>query len=308
MKRNIIYIILIIILTIIIALSTYIVLRKKDDTTKDYNILEVKEEKVIEHDSIFYSKYSDKIIYDNTLDIEYSIVKDSDVLYGNIYIDNNNLYIYDEINNNIFLVLDNVKTIITNEKDVRAKFEFYAITNLGELYKITINGTNVLSNSYINIVKLELPSKVNNFVDVSINSLIDDIYKGVVVILDNGIMYHADTITQYEEDTINVFDKYIIYSDKEITDFNRKILKDSNNINYIVKTVIVANEVVEKLEDNFGIFIITNDNKLIYLNKEGKVIEYKKVIKSISKDSSIIKLNFIDDTSIEILYFIVKDF
>ena len=308
-KTNIILIILTILFFIAFVLSIYFKFKTKNNIDYKNKIIKVGEKKELVHDIIYFNKFNDKVIKENTQLIEYSLFKQDNVLYGNILIGNDNkLYITDDINDKKYLIFDlDVKTITTNEKNIRSNFSFYAITLSGDLYKISILGTNISSKSNIMIKKLNLPEKITNFVDVSINSLVDDLYRGAVVIGESGKLYHADTLTEYDESTINVFDTYIIYGDKTITNFNKNILKDSSNNNYLVKTVIIANEILTYFEENLAILIVTTDNSLIYLNGDGNLVEYYKKVKDITTKDFDARLVFDDNSYIDFLYFCIND-
>ena len=310
-KTNIILIILTILFFAVFVLSIYFKFKNKTQNNTDYKnkIIEVGEKKELLYDISYFNEFNDKVIEENTQLIEYSILQQNNVLYGNILIENDNkLYITDDIFDKKYLIFDlDVKTITTNEKNIRSNFSFYAITLSGDLYKISILGTNLSSISNIMIKKMNLPEKITNFVDISIKCLVDDLYKGVVVIGESGKIYHADTLTEYDKATINVFDRYIIYGDKTITNFNKNILKDSNNNNYIVKTVIIANEVLTYFQENPTILIVTNDNYLIYLNDEGNLVEYCKKVKDITTKDFNARLIFEDDSYIDFLCFSINN-
>lgn len=286
-------------------------IKNEDSNEDDKNkTVEVGEEKKLEHEISYYDKYKDKIINDNTQIIEYSLFKGNSALYGNIIIDTDNkLYITDDIINKKYLLFNyDVKTIITNEINARSMFNFYVITTLGDLYKISILDTNLSSNSSILVNKLNLPERVTNFTSLCIKSLINDYCDGVTVIGESGKIYHSDTMTEYEESTINVFGKYIVYADRTITDFNKKLLKNSEGNNYIVKKIIATDEVITYLGEETSVIIITDDNNLIYLNRDGNTIVYsKKVLNILELDNYTCDISFEDNSHIKFKYFAMSE-
>jgi len=297
-KINLVLIILIIIIvTFLLILSFYkfgIKNNNKDQNDEKYGIFDVGMEIEYLYDINYLEEYKNNILTDIVKEVEYSMIFEDNLLYGKVYIgQNNKLYIYDELYKKSYLVLDkNVKTIYSNAEN--SNFcSVFAITTNGELYYISL--TQPLISSLV-VEKIDIPNKVVNFTNINLNYFVGTSLNSVVVLTNDGFMYDSLTLTRYNPNTLNVINKYIVYETNYISNINRKFLVNSKNEKYKVKVIAMSNEPIKDLKNHPNIIIITEDDKLIYLADDNKVYEYIKKIKLVgSNDNNLIVVVFEDD-------------
>ena len=297
--KNKLYIVMIILLIILIIVSfcSKILLDKSDASSSSINYLGDDIKKTYEID--YMSKYKDSIIYEVNSQISYSLTDEKYSLYGKIFIGKNKkLYISNEIIGEGYLLLDdNIKSIYKNEDDSIYGFVFYVLTENGKVYEIHLYSTDITKKE---INEISLPSKAKYFTNAKVKSYFGYSTSGVVVMCEDNNMYYVPSGVMYSENIINIFDKYFIYEDHAITNSNRKTLVDSNGKYYYVDMIFMAKSPVSNLEYSPSILIFTEDDKLIYMIDDSKVLEYESKVDKLDYLNNGISIKFKNGKTIKI--------
>ncbi len=304
--KKILILLLLIILTMFIIITYKYYKLNLNLKKSDVILLNTSQRKKELYDENYYAKYKKYIIEESKINIPYYLYINEEYVSGNIILGSDKkLYFVDYQSNVMVLLIDEIiKTNYYNNEPIKSVFEFYSITESGNLYKISIYGK---TKSDFVVKKIQTSEKIINFVDLKVSTLYDDIAGGIVVLGESGKMYHAESMVEYNPNMINVFNQYILYENGIITTFDNNYLSiDEKNINVI--KIIVSNEEKINLPGSPTILVLSSDYYLMYLNENDEYVKYKKKVTNIVNKDEKIHITFDDKTEISFKYFSINDF
>ena len=282
MKKNIIILLsLLLLILIVLTFNKYRFDNKREkDLFTYHSVSNIK--KLIETDDTISDKekYGDRIVTEDLLSINYSFFDKEKSISGKIYIDNDKYLYITDINDNINYKVSNVKFKTMFKKDYKYDaILIYLISEDLRLYSFELDNNNI-KNSFV--TKVNINYNAINFVNVDFKSDIYDSSSTLFILDDSGNIFDVTSGLKYNDKISVIYNKYFIYEDNTISNVYGNLLKDSKGKDYKVKYFFVVDKKIISNNFNTGI-IITEDNKLIYLDDANKKIyEYQGKIKGVS--------------------------
>jgi hypothetical protein len=245
----------------------------KKSLKTSYIILVDEEKKEITTEKLDKEVYENNIINDMVTGYNYDLVDGENSIYGQVYIKNGYLYIYDERNNVVKKISDYlIKTLLINQNDSK-EISFFAISEKGQVYYYAFHNLDI--ENYI------FYEYKNNFIATNFTNLNFKTLYGItrlipVILANNGKMYDIKTGIRYNDKIISLDDKYYIYEDNTIANAWGNLIKDDDEylkIKYYIETLSD-----DRPYKDINAIVITEDNKLIYAKDNSNAI-YKKRFK-----------------------------
>jgi len=254
-------------LTIIIFLFViFVIYYGKTEQKKDkellllpYSIVVEENKKEINTEKLDNDLYFDNIIKEIVTNYKYDLVYGENSIYGQVYIKNGYLYIYDE-RNDIANKISNdlMKTLLIRENN-SAVLSFYALSEKGKVYYYSFSNLDI-DDYYFYEYKNDFFA--TNFTNLNFKTLYDIPRLNMIVLANNGKMYDIKTGIRYNDKIISLDEKYYVYEDNIIANTWGNLIKDDGEylkIKYFVET---PNE--DRPYKDVDAIVITEDNKLIY--------------------------------------------
>ena len=283
----------ILIFLVIVLITAFLI--KQHNTNKIKNEegtyeLSSKDIKEYTYDINYIDKYRSEIINEDNKSIEYSLSFEESSIYGRVYIENEILYISDESKNIVYNVNENIKFIsLLNVVDIDAnEINIVALSKEKDVYLLQLYEEDI---SKISVKKLDLPSKVLNFTKLKLKAFNENGYTSVVY-CENGKMYDVFSNIEYNENILLISNQYVIYEDEVLTTYDKKVLLNSDEEEYKVKSIVELYPDSNYFDNYAEFIIITKDNKLLMLCSNS-VSEYTSMVMKITK---------IDEDKFEILF------
>lgn len=254
--------------------------------------------KVNNYDIDYKNEYKENIITTLQTDVSFAFIMDNKNIKGKIYI---------KKDGNIYIINDETKVerqlsdkkFITLYDASEIGLSIFALTDDGKVYRIDLIDTDI---SRADIKLVYSSSKILNFTNLKFKEYNDFSNFSIIVFLENGKMIDINSKLEYHEEIISIFDKYLIFEDSTISDYQGVLLVDKSNKRFEVKSVILPYDDSIKPKENPNVLIITTNDKLIYLLDEGNTYIHESSIKKISKnDKNEISIVFEDDSKIDFL-------
>jgi len=284
-KKLIILIILIGLFIAFISINKIVYLQKKQDRDNFYEYNEIKKRREKNNDDEINDLivYSDNIIKNDLLSINYSFFHKTKSITGKIFIDSNKNLFITNTNENQTKKISTVKfrTLYAKEYEYDGIF-VYLISEDNKLYLLSLEDNNI---DNVIIDEITLDRKVMNFVDINFKSDIYEPGNTLFILCDNNKIYDIGSATRYSEDITSVFNSIYIYEDKTMSNVYGQMLEDKNGEYYKIKYVFYTlndTDIVGKDK----VIIITEDNRFLYLNDEMiYVYEFSEKVKSVKFDT-----------------------
>lgn len=291
-KLKILFIVLIVMVLVFVGYLTYYKYKNETSENKIKSKIEMKDYRTDDNYVANADNYKDNIYNDVTLNYDFYINDESN--NGRIYIDGNRK-LNITLNSITKNIIENSKfNTLYKEKDIDdSVLNVYALSEDSKLYHITLIENDV---DKLNITEMSKGVVVSNITDLKLKGYLNIPINSIVVVTSDGYLYDVVCQRIYDEKIINVYDEYLLYGDKTISDLYGKMI--TSNGNYVkVKNIIVLNE-TDKFEKNPNVIIITDDNRIVYIDNE-KLYEYGKVISKIEYSDKI-KITFTDKSKMEL--------
>lgn len=243
-------------------------------------ILKDNYENLLQTDMLDKDTYKDNIIMENILTTEYNYFHNSKSITGTIYIgENKSLYITD-INENLTYEVSTIKfrTMYTKKYNYEDGLYVFLISEDNKLYFMELTDNDIKKA----VVKEAYTSlKVINFVDLDFKG---DIYKTantLLVLSTDGNIYDATSGIRYDKTIKMLYNNIYAFSDNSIVNLWGKMYKDTNGKKYKLKYIFLTYD-----DNDFSgkntILIITDDNKLLYLDDNfNRVYEFNVKVKDV---------------------------
>lgn len=225
--------------------------------------------------------YSSNIINDIIKTYDYKLETEKEGITGKIYIDNNNkLHITcNELNTSKRLSNVDFKTMYYTDEENIGILLVYLISNDNKLYMLSLTSTDIEKTL---LKEVQTSYKVMNFTNLTFNMNEYSVPFSIIVLGDDDNMYEPLYEVRYNN-TIKMIDNtYYVYGDNTIANIYGNMLRNNENDYYKIKYYIYFTYGTS-LFPNTESIIITDDNKIIYLNSVyDKLYIYNKTIKKLS--------------------------
>lgn len=291
MKKNItlgvIAIFVVFFVLITINKINYNLNEKKDENFYKYTEIKNRKRNLVNNDINDINDvevYSDKIIYDKNLLINYNYFCEDQSITGKIFIDNNNYLYITSINENRIkkVSTEKFKTMYVKDYEYEGIY-VYLISKDDKLYILSLENNNI---DEVKIEEISLNYKVKNFVDIEFKHDMFVPGNTLFILCDNDKIYDIGSATRYSEDVVSIFNSIYVYDDKTMSNVYGQMLEDKGENYYKIKYVfftITDSNIVDKEK----VVIITEDDKFLYVDNDLiYVYEFSEKVDSIKFDTN----------------------
>lgn len=316
-KKLVSIIIILILFVVILSIYKYNCYDTKNEHYFDYTEIKNIKRDVEKSEVIDKDIYSDKIINENLLSIDYNFFYNEESITGKVYIGlDKYLYITDINNNSVYRVSSTkFKTLYAKDYEYEVVY-IYLISMDNKLYFMEL-GQNDIRQVHIEEITANLG--ITNFVEIDFTS---DMYQPgntLFVLAENGNIYDIGSATRYREDIVSLFNNIYVYGDKTMSNVSGYMLEDKNGDYYKIKYIFYTSADNEFTTEN-TIIIITEDNKFLYVDGDvTHVYEFDKKVSAIEFDvyypyiTGNLKIKFEDDFEMKFKarcneYFCINEF
>lgn len=261
--KKIVLIILIVLMTLFTIFIVYYGITKqksdKEALKTSYPIVVDEEKKEITTEKLDKEVYASNIINDMVTSFSYDLVDGEYSIYGQVYIKNGYLYIYNERNNIVKQISnDTIRTLLISENS-SSLLSFLAIAEKGKVYYYSFSNLDI-DDYYFYEYKNDFYA--TNFTNLNFKTLYGTPRLNQIVLASDGKMYDIKTGIRYNDKIISLEDRYYIYEDNTIANTWGDLIKDDGKylkIKYFIETLYDDRPYKE-----INAIVITEDNKLIY--------------------------------------------
>lgn len=296
LKNKKVLILLIALFIIVLSITIYAAFFREKNVYDDGESPLKLDEKIDLISNIDYlNEYKDNVINDNNTLFEFDIILDKDSLYGKIYLDEEKFpHILNTKTNqdykfmNIkFKTLDQIATLGVQ------KLEAYGITENGDVYRFILDDVSINSIKYYKMNNIANASKFTNLkVECYECSIL-----GMVVLGDDNKMYDVDSGLLYRPDYKKYYDKYIVFPDDTITNYDGRRFLDFDGYFVEIAGFIVYEDSDVFLKNSNGVLIVAKDGFLMYLY-DNNLYMFDKAAINIDNDyeKNTVNIEFFDKT------------
>lgn len=258
------------------------------DTSQNYNFdyrgIENKKSDIVYSDKLDSETYSENIIVDNLLSINYSSEYDGKSIEGTAYIgEDKYLYLLDNKDSEPYRV-DTIKfkTMYMNDyKYDNLYVVIYLLTEDNKLYFLELTENDV-KKAHLEIIESNIV--LTNFVNISYNMDSFKTRNTLFMLGENGYIYDVGSASRYTKDITSIFDTIYVYSDKTMSNIYGNMLEDKEGNYYKIKYAFYTYGDNVLIESD-PIVIITEDNKLLCIYSDmSYVYELDLKVKNINFD------------------------
>ncbi len=258
------------------------------DTSQNYNFdyrgIENKKSDIVYSDKLDSETYSENIIVDNLLSINYSSEYDGKSIEGTAYIgEDKYLYLLDNKDSEPYRV-DTIKfkTMYMNDyKYDNLYVIIYLLTEDNKLYFLELTENDV-KKAHLEIIESNIV--LTNFVNISYNMDSFKTRNTLFMLGENGYIYDVGSASRYTKDITSIFDTIYVYSDKTMSNIYGNMLEDKEGNYYKIKYAFYTYGDNVLIESD-PIVIITEDNKLLCIYSDmSYVYELDLKVKNINFD------------------------
>lgn len=296
LKNKKVLILLIALFIIVLSITIYAAFFREKNVYDDGESPLKLDEKIDLISNIDYlNEYKDNVINDNNTLFEFDIILDKDSLYGKIYLDEEKFpHIVNTKTNQDYKFMNiKFKTLYQIATLGVQKLEAYGITENGNVYRF------ILDDASINIIKYY---KMNNIANASkFTNLKVECYEcsilGMVVLGDDNKMYDVDSGLLYRPDYKKYYDKYIVFPDDTITNYDGRRFLDFDGYFVEIAGFIVYEDSDVFLKNSNGVLIVAKDGFLMYLY-DNNLYMFDKAAINIDNDyeKNTVNIEFFDKT------------
>lgn len=282
-----------ILITLTLILSVFVVgisiyKFKFYDTSQNYNFdyidIENIKRDIVYSDKLDSETYSENIIVDNLLSINYSSEHDGKTIEGTAYIgEDKYLYLSDNKDTEPYRV-DTIKFKTMYMKDYQYSDLYviiYLLTEDNKLYFLELTENDV-KKAHLEIIESNIV--LTNFVNISYNMDKFKTRNTLFMLGENGKIYDVGSGSRYTKDITSIFDTIYVYNDKTMSNIYGNMLEDKEGNYYKIKYAFYTygdNALIE----SEPIIIITEDNKLLCIYSDmSYVYELDLKVKDINFD------------------------
>ena len=243
----------------------------------------------------YLNEYKDNVINDNNTLFEFDIILDKDSLYGKIYIDEEKFpHIVNTKTNQDYKFMNiKFKTLYQIATLGVQKLEAYGITENGDVYRFILDDASINSIKYYKMNNIANASKFTNLkVECYECSIL-----GMVVLGDDNKMYDVDSGLLYRPDYKKYYDKYIVFPDDTITNYDGRRFLDFDGYFVEIAGFIVYEDSDVFLKNSNGVLIVAKDGFLMYLY-DNNLYMFDKAAINIDNDyeKNTVNIEFFDKT------------
>lgn len=243
----------------------------------------------------YLNEYKDNVINDNNTSFEFDIILDKDSLYGKIYLDEDKFphIVNTKTNQDNKFMNIKFKTLYQIATLGVQKLEAYGITENGDVYRFILDDVSINSIKYYKMNNIANASKFTNLkVECYESSIL-----GMVVLGDDNKMYDVDSGLLYRPDYKKYYDKYIVFPDDTITNYDGRRFLDFDGYFVEIAGFIVYEDTDTFLKNSNGVLIVGKDGFLMYLY-DNNLSMFDKAAISIDNDyaNNTVNIEFFDKT------------
>lgn len=243
----------------------------------------------------YLNEYKDNVINDNNTSFEFDIILDKDSLYGKIYLDEEKFphIVNTKTNQDNKFMNIKFKTLYQIATLGVQKLEAYGITENGDVYRFILDDVSINSIKYYKMNNIANASKFTNLkVECYECSIL-----GMVVLGDDNKMYDVDSGLLYRPDYKKYYDKYIVFPDDTITNYDGRRFLDFDSYFVEIAGFIVYEDTDTFLKNSNGVLIVGKDGFLMYLY-DNNLSMFDKAAISIDNDyaNNTVNIEFFDKT------------
>lgn len=296
MKNKKIIILLIALSVIVLSVTIYAAFFRKKIVYDDGETLLKLDNKIEFNSTIDYlSDYKDYIINNDITTFNFDIILDNESLYGKIYLDEEKFphIMNTKTNQNYKFMNIKFKTLYQVIALGSEKLEAYGITEDGDVYRFILDEPNINS---IKHYKMNNISNVSKFTNLKVESYECSLLSTVVLGNDNK-MYDVDSGLLYRPDYKKYYDKYIVFPDDTISNYDGRSFLDIDNYLVEIAGFIVYEDSDVFLKNSNGVIIVAKDGFLMYLY-DNNLYMFDKATINIDNDyeKNTVNIEFFDKT------------
>ena len=243
----------------------------------------------------YLAEYRENIINDDSTSFEFDIILDNDSLYGKIYLDEEKYpHIVNTKTNHDYKFMNiKFKTLYQIIALGEEKLESYGITEDGEVYRFILDKPNI---NDLKHYKMNNITKANKFTNLKVDCYECSIVS-TVVLGDDNKMYDIDSGLLYRPDYKKFYDKYIVFPDDTITNYDGRRFLDFDGYFVEIAGFIVYEDTDKFLRNSNGVLIVAKDGFLMYLY-DNNLYMFDKAAINIDNDyaNNNVKIEFFDKT------------
>lgn len=296
LKNKKVLILLIALFIIVLSITIYAAFFREKNVYDDGESPLKLDEKIDLISNIDYlNEYKDNVINDNNTLFEFDIILDKDSLYGKIYLDEEKFpHIVNTKTNQDYKFMNiKFKTLYQIATLGVQKLEAYGITENGDVYRFILDDASINSIKYYKMNNIANASKFTNLkVECYECSIL-----GMVVLGDDNKMYDVDSGLLYRPDYKKYYDKYIVFPDDTITNYDGRSFLDFDNYLVEIAGFIVYEDSDVFLKNSNGVLIVAKDGFLMYLY-DNNLYMFDKAAINIDNDyeKNTVNIEFFDKT------------
>ena len=296
LKNKKVLILLIALFIIVLSITIYAAFFREKNVYDDGESPLKLDEKIDLISNIDYlNEYKDNVINDNNTLFEFDIILDKDSLYGKIYLDEEKFpHIVNTKTNQDYKFMNiKFKTLYQIATLGVQKLEAYGITENGNVYRFILDDASINSIKYYKMNNIANASKFTNLkVECYECSIL-----GMVVLGDDNKMYDVDSGLLYRPDYKKYYDKYIVFTDDTITNYDGRRFLDFDGYFVEIAGFIVYEDSDVFLKNSNGVLIVAKDGFLMYLY-DNNLYMFDKAAINIDNDyeKNTVNIEFFDKT------------
>ena len=296
LKNKKVLILLIALFIIVLSITIYAAFFREKNVYDDGESPLKLDEKIDLISNIDYlNEYKDNVINDNNTLFEFDIILDKDSLYGKIYLDEEKFpHIVNTKTNQDYKFMNiKFKTLYQIATLGVQKLEAYGITENGNVYRFILDDASINSIKYYKMNNIANASKFTNLkVECYECSIL-----GMVVLGDDNKMYDVDSGLLYRPDYKKYYDKYIVFPDDTITNYDGRRFLDFDGYFVEIAGFIVYEDSDVFLKNSNGVLIVAKDGFLMYLY-DNNLYMFDKAAINIDNDyeKNTVNIEFFDKT------------
>lgn len=296
LKNKKVLILLIALFIIVLSITIYAAFFREKNVYDDGESPLKLDEKIDLISNIDYlNEYKDNVINDNNTLFEFDIILDKDSLYGKIYLDEEKFpHIVNTKTNQDYKFMNiKFKTLYQIATLGVQKLETYGITENGDVYRFILDDASINSIKYYKMNNIANASKFTNLkVECYECSIL-----GMVVLGDDNKMYDVDSGLLYRPDYKKYYDKYIVFPDDTITNYDGRRFLDFDGYFVEIAGFIVYEDSDVFLKNSNGVLIVAKDGFLMYLY-DNNLYMFDKAAINIDNDyeKNTVNIEFFDKT------------
>ncbi len=296
LKNKKVLILLIALFIIVLSITIYAAFFREKNVYDDGESPLKLDEKIDLISNIDYlNEYKDNVINDNNTLFEFDIILDKDSLYGKIYLDEEKFpHIVNTKTNQDYKFMNiKFKTLYQIATLGVQKLEAYGITENGDVYRFILDDASINSIKYYKMNNIANASKFTNLkVECYECSIL-----GMVVLGDDNKMYDVDSGLLYRPDYKKYYDKYIVFPDDTITNYDGRRFLDFDGYFVEIAGFIVYEDSDVFLKNSNGVLIVAKDGFLMYLY-DNNLYMFDKAAINIDNDyeKNTVNIEFFDKT------------